>query len=128
MTAAELLALIEPHAEALREVGWAFESTWRSKYRVEIELCPDKSLEAELIDAMLAELTLETVVMRRLEKWAFENGRYLEVSSSSDTTYARLFEPLSADFGETTDHRASHPARLGALLALWAWCREQVKK
>lgn len=120
MNTSELLALLAPHREALKELGCEImyppdngtEYAWPVSYGGEL---------SEESPSRLA-LLIESIVRRELDRIGRETSHYYcFVPIISSDSVACVWRKYS---GLTATHSSHAPTPLAALLSLWAWCRE----
>lgn len=119
LTTAALLAIIAPHREMLKGMGWkCLQMPDNYGGYVTIATTDDSTIEA--VPPSLAARILCDVCMEALEKWA----------SNMVSVVSVWYDDLGHDHpwhASTTNRKHpvfSKPTRLAALLALCAWCRE----
>lgn len=115
MTTTDLLALLAPHRDALKELGWTY---W--------DQCDEIGLRHDSYVTRLhhpdhAAMLIESIVRRELDRWAKAEERTISIDPSGDYFIAAVRH--RSHWWAVYETHNQH-SEFAALLSLWAWCRE----
>lgn len=119
MTTSELLAIIEPYADMLRELGWTVED-----YDNPISISIFLNGRGEVMYTDFAARIIADVAMEELAKWAYKpDGYSWEIVCYELNGNWTTFTYAPEGDAHATSREFVAPTRLAAILALLHWTR-----
>lgn len=113
MNTTELIALLAPHREALKELGWSITALGDNAEYVYVD--QHEPSTSETLTTEYASLIIESIVRRELDRIAPSPVQVFTLANGRVTVGVAGSKPHTIRM---------QPTRLAALLQLWSWCRE----